>query len=135
MSRELLFSVTEADCRFDYYRGSGKGGQKRNKTSSAVRCTHEASGAVGQSDDTRSQHKNKVTAFRRMAESDKFKTWHRVEVARRTGKLQEAEEATDRAMRPRNLRVEGKNEEGLWEELEKKAGAVLLLGGPQNPED
>ena len=56
MTKKLLFSVTAADCRFDYYRGSGKGGQKRNKTSSAVRCTHIASGAVGASDDTRSQH-------------------------------------------------------------------------------
>lgn len=115
--RKPLFSVTAKDCRFDYYRGSGKGGQKRNKTSSAVRCTHIASGAVGQAEDTRSQPKNKSLAFKRMAESDKFKKWHRVEVARCTGRLQQAEEATDRAMAPRNLRLEGKDENDRWVEL------------------
>jgi len=29
MSKEKLFSVTIHDCRVDYYRGSGKGGQKK----------------------------------------------------------------------------------------------------------
>lgn len=117
MTKELLFSVTEKDCRFDYYRGTGKGGQKRNKTSSACRCTHLASGAVGQSDDTRSQIKNRSIAFRRMVESDTFKKWHRLETARRTGLIAQAEEAVERAMRPGNLRVEGKDEKGLWEAI------------------
>ena len=68
--KKLLFSVTAKDCRWDYYRGSGKGGQKRNKTSSAVRCTHTASGAVGKAEDTDSQVKNKKLAFTRMAKSN-----------------------------------------------------------------
>src|SRR5207248_2974059 len=33
-----------ADCRFDIARGSGPGGQKRNKTSNAVRLTHLPTG-------------------------------------------------------------------------------------------
>lgn len=111
--KELLFSVTANDCRWDYYRGTGKGGQKRNKTESAVRCTHIASGAVGRADDTRSQHKNKVIAFRRMAETENFKKWHRIQVARRTGMIQQAEEAVERALEARNLLVEGKIE-GKW---------------------
>jgi len=118
MTRELIFSVGAADCRFDYYRGSGKGGQKRNKTSSAVRCTHIASGAVGRSDDTRSQHRNKITAFKRMSDSTVFKKWHRIETARRTGRMQEAYDAVEEAVRPRNLLVEGKTE-GKWTELGK----------------
>lgn len=111
--RELLFSVTASDCRFDYFRGSGKGGQKRNKTSSAVRCTHEASGAVGQSEATRSQLQNKRTAFRMMAESAKFKAWHKMEVSRRCGRVDRAQAATDRAMLPSNIRVEVKDH-GRW---------------------
>ncbi len=55
--RELLFSVTAKDCRFDFYRGSGAGGQHRNKTDSAVRVTHLNSGAVGKCEESRSQHK------------------------------------------------------------------------------
>ncbi len=117
MSKSLLFSVTAKDCRFDYYRGTGKGGQKRNKTCSAVRCTHIDSGAVGQSDDTRSQHKNKRTAFRRMAETKKFTAWHKLEAARVTGRLRDLDEKVDRSMNERFLRVEGKNDRGLWAEI------------------
>jgi len=116
--RELIFSVGAADCRFDYFRGSGKGGQKRNKTSSAVRCTHIASGAVGRSDDTRSQHRNKIMAFKRMHEGRVFMKWHRLETARRCGRLQEAMDAVELAIKPRNLPVEGK-EEGRWTQLPK----------------
>jgi len=111
--RILLFSVIASDCRFDYYRGSGKGGQKRNKTSNAVRCTHLASGAVGQSEDTRSQLKNKQIAFRRMSDTDTFKKWHRLETARRTGRIHDVEEAVGREMRPHNLKVEVKRD-GKW---------------------
>ncbi len=103
---ELLFSVTAKDCRWDYFRGSGKGGQKRNKTESGCRCTHIASGAVGVSDDTRSQHKNKRTAFVRMTETAKFKAWHKRECARHTGELLKIEDAVDQAMRPWNLKEE-----------------------------
>ena len=57
--KELIFSVTSKDCEWDYVRGSGKGGQKRNKTSSAVRCRHLPSNAIGYAEDTRSQLQNK----------------------------------------------------------------------------
>lgn len=114
MGKHLLFSVTAADCRWDYFRGPGKGGQKRNKTSNAARCTHKASGAVGVATDNRSQTQNKRLAFQRMAESKKFKGWHLIEVARRTGAAQKAEEAVAVAMHPGNLRVEVKDAKGLW---------------------
>lgn len=45
--RELVFSLTKDDFEWEYFRGTGKGGQKKNKTSSAVRCKHLESGAVG----------------------------------------------------------------------------------------
>jgi len=106
MTKELLFTITAKDCRWDYFRGSGKGGQKRNKTSSGVRCTHVASGAVGQSDDTRSQHKNKEIAFLRMAQSDRFKAWHKQECARRMGEEQKIKDRVEDQMRPWNIKVE-----------------------------
>lgn len=59
------------------FRGSGLGGQHRNKTESGVRIIHRASGARGESCDTRSQHENKRIAFRRMAESPTFQRWAR----------------------------------------------------------
>lgn len=116
--KELLFSVGASDCRWDYYVGSGNGGQNKQKRNTAVRCTHPPSGAVGTSQDGRSQEQNKQLAFKRMAESKEFKTWHKMEVARRTGILKQIEEQVDRMMDPSNIKVEGKNEKGLWEEIE-----------------
>lgn len=104
--KEILFSVTAKDCRWDTFRGTGKGGRKRNKTESGVRCTHLASGAVGQSDDSRSQHDNRRTAFKRMAATKEFKSWHRREVGKHLGEEQIIQDAVDRAMQPQNLEIE-----------------------------
>jgi hypothetical protein len=52
-----------SDVRFDAFRGAGPGGQKRNKTSSAVRATHTPTGLSATSDTTRSQHENKAAAL------------------------------------------------------------------------
>ncbi len=103
--RELLFRVTATDCEWSYTRGTGKGGQKRNKTSSAVHCSHRPSGAHGYAQDSRSQLENRRTAFRKMAESAEFVAWHRVECARRSGALAETEETVDYEL-AHNCRVE-----------------------------
>lgn len=117
MAKELLFSITASDCDWSYTRGTGKGGQKKNKTSSAVHCMHRPSGAHGYSEATRSQRENKEEAFRKMAESKEFKHWHKLEIARRTGQLYDIERAVDDSMRDFNLKVEGKDEEGRWVDI------------------
>ena len=55
-------------CEVDRYRGSGAGGQKRNKTSSAVRIRHAPSGVSAAASDSRSQHENRARAIRRLRE-------------------------------------------------------------------
>lgn len=55
-----------ADCDVDTYRASGPGGQKRNKTSSAVRLRHRPSGQMVIAEESRSQHENKAKAVRRL---------------------------------------------------------------------
>ena len=106
--REPIVTVTAADCRWDYYRGLSAGGQHRNKTSSAVRCTHEPSGAVGQSEDTRSQAENKRLAFGRMARTHQFQRWIKLEAARRCeSKRQWIALCSMSALRVRTLRGGG----------------------------
>lgn len=53
-------------CDVDRYRASGPGGQHRNKTESAVRVRHKASGVQAHADDSRSQHENKARAVKRL---------------------------------------------------------------------
>lgn len=55
-----------AQCRTDLYRASGPGGQKRNKTSNAVRLTHEPTGLTVTATESRSLAENKLYALRRM---------------------------------------------------------------------
>ncbi|MDX2200297.1 MAG: peptide chain release factor-like protein [Phycisphaerae bacterium] len=55
-----------AECEADFYRASGPGGQKRNKTSSAVRLRHKPSGTIVIAEESRSQHENKACAVERL---------------------------------------------------------------------
>jgi hypothetical protein len=56
-------------CELDTYRASGPGGQKRNKTSSAVRLRHPPSGLIVIAEESRSQHENRARALRRLRQA------------------------------------------------------------------
>ena len=58
--------VLIAQCEVDRYRSRGPGGQKRNKTSSAVRLRHRPTGLSVTATEERSQHVNKDRAVRRL---------------------------------------------------------------------
>ncbi len=70
LSRQTWSHLTEpqllAQCEVDTYRASGPGGQKRNKTSSAVRLRHPPTGLLVIAEESRSQHANKAKALKRL---------------------------------------------------------------------
>lgn len=93
--REKLFSLTEKDFEFVAKRGSGPGGQKKNKTSSAIQCTHPPSGARGEAEDSRKQTENRKLAFKRCCETAEFKVWLQMKIDAANGLIEISE--TDEA--------------------------------------
>ena len=66
IGRYLDDSVLLSECDVDTYRASGPGGQKRNKTESAVRLRHRATGLQAIAEESRSQAENRSRALKRL---------------------------------------------------------------------
>lgn len=64
--RKETFRLNPHDVEEAFMRGSGKGGQKRNKTSSACRLTHIPTGTQVRIETERSQSQNRDAAWREL---------------------------------------------------------------------
>jgi peptide chain release factor 1 len=116
-----ILSLTAKDFRWEYYRGSGNGGQNKNKTDNCCRCTHPPTGVMAYSEDGRSKEHNRKEAFKKVTQNAVFKKWLKIETMRRMGKLHDIEEKVESELRNRT-RLEVK-EEGKW--AEKPINAIL----------
>lgn len=87
--RQLIFSLTAKDFDFSFFAVGGHGGSGKDTSNTGARCTHRASGATATSTETRSQRKNKETAFERCCKTPQFLAWHRIETMKRLGQLRD----------------------------------------------
>ena len=62
-------SALSACCELEFFKGTGNGGQKRNKTSSAARVRLPEFGVAAEDCTERSQHRNRAAALRKLPPS------------------------------------------------------------------
>ena len=114
--RELLFSLSKANGDFivQPFKGSGNGGQKKNKTMSACRITHPASGTVSECQEERDFFQNKKKAFERLIKKESFQKWFRMEKLKRSGEYAVMLEQVEKAMCNDNVKCECIGDDGKW---------------------
>ena len=105
--------VSAKDLDISYFVGSGKGGQNKQKNATGVQIIHRESGAMGRCSETRSQARNKSTAFVRMSETGRFKLWLNRKLYEIQNK-QTIEQAVGAMLAPENLDIQVKRN-GKWE--------------------
>lgn len=107
--RKLLFSVTKKDLVLTWYKSSGGGGQKKNKTANACRIQHPDSGAMATGQERRSRQQNLKAAMHRLVKTAKFRIWHAKKVAEIERGIS-VEELVKEQMEEQNLKVEVKKD-------------------------
>lgn len=101
--RQKILSLTREDFEWETMRGTGPGGQNRNKRETAIRVRHAPSGAEAIACDEREQHKNKVLAFKRITKHPKFLFWLKMQTNPETKNI---EKEVNDMMQEHNLKVE-----------------------------
>lgn len=111
--KQKINILSPKDLDISYYIGSGAGGQNRQKNATGVKLVHRESGAIGQCSETRSREQNKKKAFQNLVNSPKMKLWLNKKMYEIRNQ-ETLEEFVDNWMSEKNLKIEGKDEEGKW---------------------
>lgn len=109
MTRIKLLTLTKDDFEFQPFRGTGNGGQNKNKVETCMRITHRPSNTTTTACVHRTQLENKKLAFEKLCKDKKFLTWLRIESLRRNQLIpsqEDLEKIVDDMMKPSNLKIE-----------------------------
>jgi protein subunit release factor B len=112
----LLFSLSKehGDFIVQATKGSGAGGQNRNKRETACRVIHPASGAVGFCQEERHFEINRRRAFLRCTETPAFQKWLKVKTAEKMGQLKDIDLKVEEAIK--SVKIEVRDDKGRWAE-------------------
>ncbi len=122
--RMAALAISDADMDEHFIRGSGKGGQKVNKTSSCVQLVHRPSGIEIRCQQTRSQADNRYWARRELCDRIEEK------VLGEKSARQQAAEKIRRQKRRRSRRAKAK-----MLDAKTKQGTKKQLRGRVRPDD
>ncbi|MFO0423028.1 MAG: peptide chain release factor 1 [Planctomycetia bacterium] len=101
---DVEVSLSPDEYRKDLFCASGPGGQHVNKTASAVRLTHLATGIVVQCQDEKSQHKNLAKALR-VLKTRLYEYQRNIEHQKRSAERKSLVGSGDRSQRIRTYNV------------------------------
>lgn len=113
MEERVKFTVGKKDFEYQWFSGTGAGGQKRNKSQNCFRLIHPATGVIKTGTKHVSRESNKRDALSAMSKDVKF-------LAYCESKLREIEngitleEQVEESLKEENLKIEVKTDTGKW---------------------
>lgn len=130
--KKLLFSVGLDDCDIKGVTSNRScGGSGKDTSNNMIQLVHKPSGVRTTAQEQRSQFANKKEAFFKMAKHPKFIQWCQLEASRILGKPS-IDDIVDKQMGRNNLKIEVKDENGRWKEIDifeferlQKDGAII----------
>lgn len=126
--------VTKNDLRIEYFRGSGKGGQHRNKRDTACRITHLPTGTQAKAEDQRSREQNLRTAFQRLAKrlAPQMRQALQTDLPKPNEAIVRTYHKPDQRVTDKRLRGEQWTYDGVLtgKELDEIVQSLVFLSGP-----
>lgn len=118
--------IPEADIQESFLKGTGPGGQKINKTSSAVQLKHLPTGIVVKCQETRSRDQNRKTARKILGE--KLEIMEKGPLSRtaiKTERAQKKKASADKKARRKYRKLDAEKAAGASIDEQQEAGAAV----------